>query len=235
MFPWRTRYPLSYAPIKPVPKSVQASLLHLRVERSTERLAEYCWTPHRCLWLKTTYHKLLVTGIWCVNIRGDTVSSNSRFQTVLFQQQSANLSSTYEAHRRGERPMRSTLARASRGYGRRLRRRLSFLPKWRKANHLVTPFSFFQVLLNKNTSENHRCLAWNTRCDDQAKMLRLIRHTSTKPSRRDREENHGRLLGGPVLLPDLLDELLPRDLGVPAGEPLYIYIYIYIHNMYTYT
>ena len=35
----------------------------------------------------------------------------------------------------------------------------------------------FRLLLNKDTSDNRGCLAWNTRCYDIAKMLRLNQHT----------------------------------------------------------
>ena len=36
----------------------------------------------------------------------------------------------------------------------------------------------FRLLLNKDTSENNGCLAWNTRCYDEAKMLRLNQQTT---------------------------------------------------------
>ena len=48
-----------------------------------ERLAEYGWKPHRDVLPQKAYHRPQCTAI-CVKNRG-TVSSNSRFQTVLLQ------------------------------------------------------------------------------------------------------------------------------------------------------
>ena len=65
--------------------------LRCRPKPVLERLAEYGWKPHRDLLAQKSLSRASIYWYMRETQRG-TVSSNSRFQTVLFQQCSANLS-----------------------------------------------------------------------------------------------------------------------------------------------
>ena len=75
---------------KSIRAKCQASIRKLRFSGTdTERLAEYGWKPHRDLWAQIK--QLRASIQWYMR---KTQRANSRFQTVLFQQYSANLSDT---------------------------------------------------------------------------------------------------------------------------------------------
>ena len=80
----------------------RAGLRCLRCAAGSERLAEYGWKPHRVVLGSNTSYWYM-----CEKQRG-TVSSNWLFQTVLFQQYSANLAGS-RLSKRGSGPRRPRL------------------------------------------------------------------------------------------------------------------------------